>query len=65
MSETDIQMSMDRAAEMLTGTDPDNWGGWLTYLLQTLEPAASDSDFRAVLTRVKQDIDVRLDTERR
>jgi hypothetical protein len=64
MSETDIQMSMGRAAEMLTGTDPDNWGAWLTYLLQTLDPAASDSDFRAVLTDLQRDIRTRLDTGR-
>ena len=27
MSETSIQISVDHAAEMLTGTDPDSWGG--------------------------------------
>ena len=64
MSETDIQTSMDHAAEMLTGTDPDIWGGWLTYLPQTLDPAASDGDFRAVLTDLQRDIRTRLVTGR-
>jgi hypothetical protein len=55
---------MDRAAEMLTGTDPDNWGGWLTYLLQTLDPAASDGEFRAVLADLQPNITTRVNTGR-
>ena len=58
----DIQTTLDSTAATLAQTDVTTWGGWLTYLLEALDLAASDDDFRTTLTNLQRYIDLRLNT---
>jgi len=59
-----VTIAMDRAASAIATLPPDQWAGWVIYLLETLDDRAGEDEFRAVLEGLRGDITTRLEEGR-
>jgi len=58
-----LQAAMEMVMRALAAFPVEQWGGWVTYLLEALEAdgGASEEEFRQVLEGVREGITTRLD----
>lgn len=74
MKQTDVQETVERAAQAVATLSPEQWPGWVIYFLEVLDATLNVADWRAaeychdaqrrLLSAVKDSIETRLDVGR-